>query len=217
MTISETQQLKAKSIFVVDDHPLVRAALVHLIQKSQDLKVVGEHNGEAGVEDIILNCQPDLVLLDLNLKGQDGLDVLKKLKAKRPELKVLVISMHEQGAYVTSAMKLGASGYLLKSTDTELIPLAVQTILHGGTFLSASLRSALEGGEAHEDLTPREIEVVRGVVQGLAAKEIAEILGISYRTVEVHRSNAMRKLNARNIAELTRLAMSRGMDQPLKR
>ncbi len=206
-----------RKIYVVDDHPLVRSALIHLIQQTPGLMVIGENDGSGDTLQQLFNSGADLVLLDLNLKGTDGIDLLKKIRAQHPEMKVLIISMHDDPAYVHAAMRGGAAGYLLKTNETDLIPIAIQTVLKDGTFLSSQVSATLQAGESQRDiLTTREIEVIRGVTHGLGAKEIAERLGISHRTVEVHRTNAMRKLNAKNSAELARIGIERGFSQPLE-
>ena len=207
---------KTFKVTVVDDHPLVRTALVQLVQKAPNLEVTGEWDGTQPTHADIINANSDLVLLDINLKGADGLDLLRRIKEVRPETKVLVISMHEDPAYVNAAMRSGASGYILKTNETDLIPIAIQTILKGGTFLGGPVTALFEGSDDQNDiLTARETEVIRGVVQGLGARQIGERLKISHRTVEVHRAHAMKKLNARNSAELTRIAIERGLTAPL--
>ena len=203
-------------VIVVDDHPLVRSALVQLVEKAPNLEVTGEWDGTPATHADILGADSHLVLLDINLKGADGLDLLRRIKETRPATKVLVISMHEDPAYVNAAMRSGASGYILKTNETDLIPIAIQTILKGGIFLGGPVTALFEESEEQKNaLTARETEVIRGVVQGLGARQIGERLQISHRTVEVHRAHAMKKLNARNSAELTRIAIERGITAPL--
>ncbi len=164
--------------------------------------------------------QPDVVVLDISMPGESGLEVAARLRGTSPEPRVLILSMHDNAEYVLESVRAGAHGYLLKDTAAVELRSAIRTVCRGESYFSppiaSRLREALRGEhETHAgslaQLTAREREVLLGVARGRTNKEIAGELGISHRTVETHRESLMRKLQIRTVAELTRFALGAGI------
>ncbi len=202
-------------ILVVDDHPLVRQGIALLLAGDARLKLVGEAGNCADALELLrLQEAPDILLLDISLPDGTGIDLARKVREKFPDIRILFLSMHEEGEFVRQALRAGASGFVQKSSSSEDILNAILTVNRGERFLSPSLGTKILDEEfqaANEDhssaqITDREREVLRLVVKGNSAKEIAEQLSISHRTVETHRQNLIRKLGAKNSADLVRLA-----------
>jgi two-component system response regulator NreC len=207
-------------ILIVDDHSVVRAGLALLLNAEEDLETVGE----AGTaKDAILEARsskPDVILLDIVMPGQSGLQVVPQLLRERPETKVVVLSVQDDPRHVHEAFEAGASGYVLKEVaDLELVP-AIREIAQGGRYVNAELGARLVAAEtderrrAEEDpLSDREREVLRLLALGHTNREIAEQLHISVRTAETHRAHIMQKLRLSNRAELVRYALAEGFLQ----
>jgi DNA-binding NarL/FixJ family response regulator len=163
----------------------------------------------------------DAVVLDLNLGGRSGLDVLKELKMLRPRLPVLILSVHPENQYASRALKAGASGYVTKETAPEDLVAALRKVLRGGRYVSAAFAEQLAadlggGGDrpAHESLSDREDQVLRLIASGKASGEIGEILGVSVKTVSTYRARISEKLGLRGAAELIRYALEHGLGSP---
>lgn len=210
------------SIFLVDDHPMVRSGLKLALGAVTGWSVIGEaDNGRSGLA-LVQHCRPDVLIVDLQMPGMGGLDVLRSVVASVPSTRVIVFSMHAEDAYVRAALDLGAHGYVLKDADeTELIN-AIRTVSQGGRYLSPVLAERLidayishapaAGGISWVDvLTKRERQILVLVAQGLSAAEIGEQLNISPRTAETHRTNLMRKLGLKGLRELERFAREQGL------
>jgi DNA-binding NarL/FixJ family response regulator len=205
-------------VLIVDDHAVVRAGLKLLLEAEEDLEPVGE----AGTaRDAIFQSRvlkPDVILLDVVMPDQSGLDVLPQLLHERPEAKVLVLSMQDDPQYVRQAFAAGASGYVLKeAADTEVVA-AVREVARGGRYVHPELGARLVSAEteaarrAEEDpLSDREREVLRLLALGHTNQEIAKQLYISVRTAETHRAHIMQKLRLSSRAELVRYALSEGL------
>lgn len=205
-------------IFVVDDHALLRAGIKTLLGPMACCEVVGEaESGEAALELLRAN-PPDVLLLDLNLKGgMSGLDVLVQAKRELPELRVVILSVHREEEYVDRALRAGASGYLVKDASMAEVELAINTVLRGDVYLSPSIsRQILDGYmrarmPVDDELTSRQREIVALIATGLGTKEIAHQLGISPKTVETHRSQIMERLGISDIPSLVRYAIRTGL------
>jgi DNA-binding NarL/FixJ family response regulator len=205
-------------VLLADDHAVVRRGLRHVLDAVPDLRVVAEAGD--GVEAIELGAREDvdLAVLDVAMPRQTGLQAAAELSRRRPDLKILMLSMHDVDQYFFHAIKAGASGYVLKTAaDRDLIE-ACRAALRGEAFLyPPTVRTLLrehldEGGE--EVLTPRELEVVKLVAEAHTTEQIAQLLSISPRTVERHRENLLSKLGMRDRVELTRYAIRRGLVEP---
>jgi DNA-binding NarL/FixJ family response regulator len=215
--------LKAR-ILLADDHVLVREGLRLILDRQPDLEVVAEAGDGAEAIDRGLDTDLDLAVLDVSMPRLTGLQAARHLRAQRPQLKVLMLSMHDNEQFFFEALKVGASGYVLKTAANEDLVEACRAALRGEPFLypgavRALIRDFLErartGEEVPEDpLTPREGEVVKLIAEGHTTKEIAEILTITENTVERHRANVLDKLGLRDRVALTLYAVRRGLVQP---
>jgi two-component system response regulator NreC len=202
-------------VVLVDDHAVVRSGLRLLLEKEEDIEVVGE----AGTaKDAIFRARafkPDVLLLDVVMPGESGIEVLPKLLKESPETKVLVLSMQDDPNYVREAFGAGASGYVLKEAADEEVVSAIREIASGGRYVHPALGARMVAAEAEEraaaeadPLSDREREVLRLLALGHTNQEIAEQLYISVRTAESHRAHIMQKLRLSTRAELVRYALS---------
>jgi DNA-binding NarL/FixJ family response regulator len=211
-------------VLLADDHAVVRAGLRMILNAEPDLQVVAEV--EDGAQAVTRGAAEDvdLAILDISMPRMTGLQATRELLRRRPELRVLILSMHEGEQYLYEALKVGASGYVLKSVADRDIVEACRAAMRGEPFLYPAALTALmrdyldraRHGEAtpEEPLTPRELEVTKLIAEGHTSEEIAELLFISKKTVEHHRANILEKLQMRNRVELTRYAIRRGLVEP---
>jgi DNA-binding NarL/FixJ family response regulator len=211
-------------ILLADDHAVVRGGLRLLLSAEPDLEVVSEAGD--GLEAVEKATAEDvhLAILDVTMPRMTGLQATLELRRRKPDLKILILTMHESEQYLYEALRAGASGYVLKSVaDLDLVR-ACRAAMRGEPFLypaaeSALVRDYLEGGDEDGDgprdpLTPRENEVLKLIAESHTSREIAELLVISEKTVERHRSNILEKLGARDRVALTRYAIRRGLIEP---
>jgi DNA-binding NarL/FixJ family response regulator len=215
--------LKTK-ILLADDHQMVRGGLRVVLDAEPDIEVVAEAGDGAEALRIGIEEDIDLAVLDVSMPKLTGLQVARELHRHKPELRILMLSRHENELYFFEALKAGASGYVLKSAANRDLIDAVRAAMRGEPFIypaaaSALVRDYLEraarGEETPSDpLTPRELEVTKLIAEGLTSEEIAETLVISRKTVERHRANILEKLGMRNRVELTRYAIRRGLVEP---
>lgn len=202
-------------ILITDDHAIVRTGLRTLLQSEPSLELVGEASGGYEAIELVAETSPDILLLDLSMPDLDGIAVTKKLKPKYPELRILILTIHEDKALVREAIKAGASGYILKrAAESELVS-AINVLMRGDMYVDHALLSTLvedavekpaPNRELIEDLTPREKDVLGLIVLGYTNRQIAEELSISVRTVEGHRSNLSEKIGSHSRADLVRYA-----------
>jgi two-component system response regulator NreC len=206
-------------VLLADDHTLVRAGVRRILEAQAGFAVVGEvADGHAALA-ALKTQTADVLVLDLTMPGGDGFDVLRRAKTIRPELKVLVLTMHASPEYVSRAVREGADGYLLKDSAVQDLVAAIQAVMAGREYysppvqreLSAMVRGTTGGKRRIEPITDREREVLKLVAEGLSTKEIATRLDISTRTVETHRANLMRKLGLHSVARLTQYAIREGL------
>jgi len=209
-------------VIVVDDHTLIRQGIVGLLDRQADIEVVGEAgNGPDGIA-LVASTQPDVVLMDVAMPGVSGLDTTRELKARFPELPVVMLTMHEREDYIFEALRAGASGYVLKGADVQELLAAVRMARQGEVYLQPQAVKALVGdflrraarGEDRErldGLSDREREILRLIAQGRTTPEIAEALGLSPHTVGSHRERIMSKLDLHSKTALVRYAISRGL------
>ena len=208
-------------ILIVDDHAVVRAGLAMLIDAEQDMETVGQAgNGREAIFQA-RSVKPDVVLMDVVMPEQSGLEVAPALLHEHPELKILILSMQDDSRYVREAFAVGAKGYVLKeAADTELVA-AIREVAGGGRYVHPELGARLIEADAaaaqqaeQDPLSDREREVMRLLALGHTNQEIASKLFISVRTAETHRSHIMQKLRLANRAELVRYAISQGLLEP---
>ncbi|MGD0659158.1 MAG: response regulator transcription factor [Syntrophorhabdales bacterium] len=213
-------------VLLIDDHELVRSGIKALLEKSEDIRVVGEAGEGHEALECIKETNPDVVLLDISLPGLNGLEVAAKARKDSPRLRIVFLSMHSNEEYVLQALKIGASGYVLKQSSTRELELAVRSAKKGETFLSPAISNTvvsdymarLRGGNVrkpgvnpYEVLTSRQREILQLIAEGFSSKEIAQKLGLSINTIEVHRANLMDRLNIHDIAGLVRYAIQTGI------
>ena len=199
-------------VALVDDHSLVRDGIKALLAIMPSLDVVGEAESGAEALEMVKGCQPDLLLVDIGLKDMNGLELTRVLSKAYPALKILVLSMYDNTEYVSESVRSGASGYVLKNSPSREIIAAIEAIASGGTFYSAVIAQRLIADKSPDnELTPRESQVLRKMVEGMNNKEMARELDISVRTVETHRLSIRRKLNIDKPAALVKYAIDHGI------
>ena len=203
-------------IFIVDDHPMMREGLTLRLSRQPDWEVCGEAASEAEALTLIETTAPHLVLVDISLKSGHGIDLVKQIKSRHPQIKMLVISGFDESLYAERALRAGALGYLNKQESNENLLEAIRTVLAGQRFVSETMAQRLVGqalGDSDQPqsptagLTDRELQIFRLVGEGIMTSAIADRLFISTHTVDSHRENIKRKLNIHNAGELTRAAM----------
>ena len=211
-------------ILLADDHAVVRRGLRLVLDAEPDLEVIAEAGDGAEAIKRGLEDEVDLAIIDITMPRLTGLQAARELHRRRPELRILFLSMHENEQYLYEALKAGASGYVLKSAaDRDLVE-ACRAAMRGEPFLYPGAMTALIRDFLHrarndqplreDPLTPREQEVVKLIAESYSSKQIAEALVISEKTVERHRSNILEKLGMRDRVELTRYAIRRGLVEP---
>jgi DNA-binding NarL/FixJ family response regulator len=207
-------------ILVADDHPIVRSGLKKVIDAQPDLEVVAEAEDGAEAVKKALAGDVDLAILDVSMPKTTGIQAAEELHKRRPELRLLMLSMYDSEQFLFQSLKAGASGYVLKSDADHDIVEAVRRTMRGQSFLYPSAVSSLvkdvveRGSEDFEVLTPRELQVLKLIAEAYTSKEIAKELVISVKTVERHRQNILDKLGMSDRVELTRYAIRRGLIQP---
>ena len=205
-----------RRVLIVDDHPVVRRGLAQVLNGTDDLEFCGEAETAADALRAVTDAHPDVAVVDLTLKGKGGLELVKDLHARHPDLPVLVLSMHDESLYAERALRAGARGYIMKDGRMEQVVQALRDVLAGRVYLSRRMTSRLlgrltGGGTAEGEspitaLTDRELEVFEMIGRGLATRDIADGLHLSVKTVDTHRENIKRKLNLASATELHRHA-----------
>ena len=214
MTLSDTQPPALIKVMIVDDHPMVAEGIQSILESYDDINVVGcLPNGRAAI-DSVADLDPDVILMDLNMPEIGGLSATEILLERQPDTRIVILSMHDNPEYISSALSHGAMGYILKDVPTDEIKLAIDTVMRGERYLCTGAQGSLEPKDAaRESLTEREQTILLQLAQGKSNKEVAQTLDISVRTVETHRKNIKRKLGISSTAGLTRYAMEHGVLQ----
>lgn len=206
-------------VLIADDHSMFADGIASILMEQKDLEVVGTCQDGLSVIPFLEKNEVDIILLDVNLPGKDGIQVCKEVVKKHPTVKVLAISMFNQESYVSEILKNGAKGYILKNTGREELLLAISSIQNEQTFFSKDVTETIMRGLMNErkaasgkhrmipKITRREKEVLKLIMQEHTTQEIANLLFISLKTVESHRSSLLAKLNVRNTAGLVRIAI----------
>ena len=215
-------------ILLTDDHSLVRDGIKALLDSESDLEVIGEASNGLEAIDLVIEKKPDLLIIDIRMPGLSGIETTQKLQDQNNPIKTIILSMHDSEEYILKSVKAGASGYLLKDTGkTEFIK-AIHTVYNGGKYYSGDLSNVLINNlsqnttpaeeretipltENRFDLTGKELQILSLVLSGLTNKEISEKLQKSKRTIETHRFNLMRKMNVKNLMDLSREAHKHGL------
>lgn len=205
-----TNQLK---IFIADDHLLIREGLKKLLLYETDLNIVGEADNPDDTITFIKENEVDILILDINLPGKSGLDILKQLKIFKPDLHVLMLSMYPEEQFAERTLKAGASGYLTKETATDELIKAIRKVAKGGKYISHKLaeklifRKSTEHDLPHESLSDREFQVLKLMAQGRSQVDIATELNLSTSTINTYRSRVLEKLGLKTNAELIHYAL----------
>lgn len=211
-------------IVLADDHAIVREGLKRIVGDAKDFEVVGEAADGTEVLQIVRGETFDVLVLDLSMPGRSGMELIRLVKAERPKLRILVLSMHQETQYAVRAIKSGASGYLTKESAPAQLEQAIRRVAAGGAYVSAEVAEqlalgAMPGGGSdqppHQTLSDREFEVFRMLAAGDAVSEIAAKLNLSVKTVSTHKSNLMHKLGVANPSELLRYAIKHGLADPV--
>lgn len=207
-------------ILIVDDHSVLRAGIRALLDVQPDFEVVGDAGDGQEALARVRELQPDVVLMDIGMPGIDGLAATRAIKDAFPEIRILILTQHENKEYVIPALKLGASGYVLKRADGDELLSAIRAVAVGDTFFDPRITGVLVDGvrrdiqtptDLLDTLTEREREVFVMLARGNTYQQVAEALFITPKTVDFHRSNVMRKLNLNSRSELIRYALQRGL------
>jgi DNA-binding NarL/FixJ family response regulator len=205
-------------IILADDHKLIRDGIKTLLKKNDRYEIIAEADNGKHLMEILEQYAPDIILIDITMPYLNGIDAIAQLKKVNPNFKFIVLTMHEEAEYILKSIQSGASGYLLKNAEYEELQEAINVVAAGGKYFNNNIsnliienltRPSAEKVKDYQDLTAREIEILREVADGLSTKLIADKLSISSRTVETHRVNIMKKLEAHNTAELIKKALDR--------
>ena len=209
------------TVLLVDDHVVVRQGLKALLADEPDIEVIGEASNGREALDRLAELAPDVILMDISMPGLNGIEATRQIQQRYPDVRVVVLSMHANEEYVFQVLQAGASGYVLKQSDSLEVLTAIRAAVAGGSFLSPPIsrtviedyvRRAEARGQADDlaMLTSREREVLQLLAEGRSNREIAEELTISVKTVETHRSNMMNKLGLDSKTELVKYALRKG-------
>jgi len=205
-------------ILIVDDHPLFRHGIGDLINAEPDLEVCGEADNSPSALEGIRNLSPDLVTIDISLRGANGIELLKSIKAEHPKLPLLILSMHDESLYALRSLRAGARGYIMKQEALDRVMSAIRQVLRGELYVSPSMSGRMieefvQGGSSNggssiaDKLTDRELEILQLIGQGHGVQQIARELNLSAKTVETHRAHIKEKLNFQTARELARFAV----------
>ena len=208
-------------VLLADDHKIIRQGLRSLLEKQQDIKVVGEAEDGRSAVRLAAETAPDVVIMDITMPDLNGAEATKQILSKSPDIKVVALSMHSDSLFVTEMLKSGAAGYLLKDCAFDELTKAIRTVIDNKNYLSPAIsgvvledyiqRLSKVGFASPDVLSDREREVLQLMAEGYSTKKIAQKLHISVKTVETHRRQMMGKLDIHTIAELTKYAIRKGL------
>ncbi len=214
--------MKPIRVLLADDHKLIRAGLVLVVQQQPDLSVIGEADDGRQAVQLVESLKPDVVVMDIGMPNLNGIEAARQITTGRPDTAVVILSMHADEGYVLRALKAGARAYLLKDSATTDLVQAIRAVVEGKSFFSPAVSKVLlqdymrklrrTGAEDSYDLlSPREREVLQLVAEGKSNKEVANLLNLSTYTVETHRAKIMQKLNLKGVPELILYAVRKGI------
>ncbi|MFQ5990413.1 MAG: response regulator [Candidatus Methylomirabilales bacterium] len=217
MAMQQPHERPKQRILIVDDHPVVREGLATIINQQAELMVCGEAEDAQTALEAVSTLQPDLVIVDISLKGINGIELIKQLQRQYEKIPVLVMSMHDESLYVERVLRAGARGYIMKQEGTEKVVTAVQRVLAGEVYVSDAMGKKLlrtfqegrpdPGAPSVERLSDRELEVFRLIGQGYSTRQIAETLHVSVKTVNTYRQHIKEKLKLKSGSDLLRHAI----------
>lgn len=208
-------------ILLADDHQITRSGLRALLEQQPNMTVAGEaDNGRLAVR-MAAELKPDVIVMDINMPELNGIEASRQIKAELPDIKIIALSMHSDKRYVAGMLKAGVSGYLLKNCAFDELVAAINSVVRHQSYLSPAIAdtvmkdyaSILEGADQSTTslLSSREREVLQLIAEGMSTRDISERIHVSIKTVETHRQQIMRKLNAKSVAELTKIAVREGL------
>jgi DNA-binding NarL/FixJ family response regulator len=208
-------------IVIADDHAIVREGLKRIVSEAQDMKVIAEAADGTEVMQRVREHEFDILVQDLSMPGRSGMELIKLVKAEKPKLRILVLSMHEELQYAVRSIKAGASGYLTKESAPAELTQAIRKIAGGGAYVTAEVAEqlalgAMPGNQAqpHESLSDREFEVFQLLAAGESVTDIAARLKLSVKTVSTHKANLMHKMGLHNASDLVRYAIKHELGDP---
>ncbi len=207
-----------RKVLLVDDHPIVREGMALLINREPDLTVCADAEESNAALDAIENLRPDLAIVDISLPGRDGLELLKMIRAKDPQMPVLILSMHGETTYAERALRAGANGYIMKQEATDKVLVAIRRILNREIYVSEQIANRMlrhfAGAHDHRERSPldglsdRELEVFRRMGEGQSTRQVAEELHLSVKTIETHQARLKEKAFFTLVPELVQYAIS---------
>ena len=207
---------------IADDHAIVREGLKRIVSEARDMEVIGEAADGTQVMQRVRELDFDILVLDLSMPGRSGMELIRLVRAEKPKLRILVLSMHQELQYAVRAIKSGASGYLTKESAPSQLDQAIRKIAGGGAFVTPEVAEqlalgAMPGSQSHphESLSDREFEVFRLLAAGVSVTDIAARLKLSVKTVSTHKANLMQKMGLSNASELIRYAIKHGLTDSL--
>ncbi len=217
MTVDKPREGQKQRILIVDDHPIVREGLTTIINEQTDLVVCGEAEDAQTALEAVGTLRPDLMIVDVSLKGINGIELVKLIQRRYEKIPILVLSMHDESLYVERVLRAGARGYIMKQEGTEKVVTAIHKILGGDIYVSEAMRKKLlrtfqesqpeTSGPSFDRLSDRELEVFRLIGQGYGTRQIADTLHVSVKTVNTYRQHIKEKLKFETGSELLRHAI----------
>jgi DNA-binding NarL/FixJ family response regulator len=206
-----------RRVLIVDDHPIVRQGLRRMLEAEADLTVCAEADGEAAAREAIRSQSPDIVIVDLSLDKGDGIELVREMHAERPELRMLVLSMHDETIYAERLLAAGAMGYIMKQAASDQLLVAVRRVLDGKNYVSEVVQQTLnaragevrggDGADPVSRLSNREVQILNMVGRGMSSREIAQEFSLSVKTIESHRQTIKHKLGLATNSQLLQYAM----------
>ena len=209
-------------VLLADDHAIIRDGLKQILADTEDLVVAGEAANGLEVMQKIREKDLDIVVLDISMPGRSGLELIHMIKDEKPELPILILSMHHEEQYAVRAFQAGASGYLTKESDGDVLVAAIRRVAAGGVHISGKVAELMVRGVhptnislPHTLLSDREFQVFNLLVQGHGLTEIGDELSLSVKTISTHKTHILQKMNLANMAELIRYAVAHGLADPV--
>ncbi|HTH81074.1 MAG TPA: response regulator transcription factor [Ramlibacter sp.] len=215
--MKNTAAPKSVRIVLADDHDLVRSGVKALLEMIEGVEVIAEARDGAELITLVESLEPDIVMTDISMPGMDGITAISEIHGKHPQVRMLVLSMYDTVDFVKRAVTNGACGYLMKDAPPFELEQAVRSVMVTGSYFSPAIAQRLlqpSEPSVDDELTHRQVEILKLIAQGRASKEIAYELGLSPKTVDVHRARIMERLQLNDIASLTRYAVRKGLIKP---
>jgi DNA-binding NarL/FixJ family response regulator len=215
--MKNTTPAKSVRVVLADDHDLVRSGIKALLSMVEGVEVIAEARDGKELIALVESLMPDIVMTDISMPGMDGISAISEIHGKHPEVRMLVLSMYDTVDFVKRAVANGACGYLMKDAPPFELEQAVRSVMATGSYFSPAIAQRLlqpSEPSVDDELTHRQVEILKLIAQGRASKEIAYELGLSPKTVDVHRARIMERLQLNDIASLTRYAVRKGLIKP---